>query len=401
MILRLVWRNLWRNRRRTLITMASVSFAVLLAIVSKSLQSGTWNYFVSSIVGYYTGYVQLHKQGYWDEQVLDNSFVLGDSLREALSKDVASTYTPRIESYMLAAGDELTRGCLAVGVDPERETKLTRLREKLVSGSYFNDDGLIVSEGLAERLHLAAGDTIVLLGQGYRQTNAAGKYPVAGIARFGSPQLNEGIVFMQLNQAQELFDAAGRVTSVVFMLEDRHGLDAFTDSLAGYRTKGYEVLTWKEMMPQLVDQMTLDVGGFYIQIGILYLVVAFGIFGTVIMMTMERRFEFGMLTAVGMRKSLIARMLMGETLLIAILGTICGMLLSYPVVYYMTTHPIRFTGEMARAYESFGFEPVLPSELVWSNFLGQGAVVLVIALVIGLYPLVSLTRLNTTEALKR
>src|SRR5574339_303992 len=140
MILKLVWRNIWRNKRRTLITMASVTFAVMLAVTMKSLQKGVFDHLVKNMVNYYSGYMQIHKVGYHDEQVLDNSFNYSDQLIHSLKSNSNVTgIVARIESFALASSESSTHGCLLVGTQPENENALTGLKSKITLGQYFSD----------------------------------------------------------------------------------------------------------------------------------------------------------------------------------------------------------------------------------------------------------------------
>lgn len=400
---KLTWRNLWRNRRRTIITMASISFAVVLAIVIKSLQQGVFDNLIKNVVGFYSGYIQVHKKGYQDEQVLENSFVLTDSLLKKIQQPSVNAVVPRIESFALASTGNTSKGCMVVGTDPEKENQLTSLKSKLISGAYFNKDenAALIAEGLARRLNLSVHDTIVLLGQGYEGTIAAAKYAIKGIVKFAQPDLNNGLVYLPLTTAQQFLSAEHIVTSIALAIDDPEDLDAIQGSVATELGDAYEVLTWKQMIPDIENHMRADAAVLYVWTGILYLIIAFGIFGTILMMTAERRYEFGMLIAIGMKKVKLGKMLIAETILISICGTAAGMLLSFPVVLYLQQNPIRFSGARARAYEQFGFEAIFPAIFNGNIFLSQTLIVLIIAIVIGIYPLWHISRLNPVMAMRK
>ena len=403
MIERLTWRNLWRNKRRTIITMASISFAVVLAIVTKSLQDGVFGNLIKNMVSFYSGYIQVHRKGYQDEQVLENSFLLSDSVIKQIHQRSVTVVVPRIESFALASTGNTTRGCMVVGTDPEKENALSSLKSKLINGGFFSKDEnvALVAEGLARRLNLSGNDTIVLLGQGYHGAVAAGKYAIKGIVKFGHPQLNDGLVYLPLAAAQDFLNAENVVTSIAIAIDDPENLDIIRQAVASKLDEEYEVMTWKQMMPDVENHMKADAAGFYVWTGILYLIIAFGIFGTILMMTAERKFEFGMLIAIGMKKIKLAKMLIAETLLISFFGTATGMLISVPVVWHLQQHPIHFTGNMAKAYEAFGFEAIFPATFNGNIFLSQAFIVLLIALIIGIYPLWYVTRLNAVKAMRK
>jgi ABC-type lipoprotein release transport system permease subunit len=329
--------------------------------------------------------------------------MLSDSLIQKIQQPSVKTIVPRIESFALASTGNTSKGCMVVGTDPGKEDKLTSLKSKLISGTYFikDENAALIAEGLAARLNLSVNDTIVLLGQGYQGAIAAGKYAIKGIVKFGQPQLNDGIVYLPLVTAQNFLSAENIVTSIALAIDYPENIDIIQQSVASKLGGAYEVMTWKQMMPEVENHMKADAAGFYVWTGILYLIVAFGIFGTILMMTAERKYEFGMLIAIGMKKIKLGKMLIAETIAISISGTLAGMLISVPVVLYLQKNPIRFTGNRAKAYENFGFEAIFPATFSGNIFLSQAFIVLIIALIIGIYPLWRISRLDPVKAMKK
>lgn len=403
-LLSLAWKNLWRNRSRTLITMASIFFAVLLSTLMSSLKTGIFDNLVDNMVGYYSGYIQIHQKGYWDEQLLDNSQEQNPILEQKMLKiPQIKGFTSRLESFALASSGDLTKGCLVQGVDPNRENIITNLKAKIVSGSYFQqrESGLILTEGLLRRMKMKVGDTLMLLGQGYHGATAAGKYPIVGVVHFGSPEINNSVLYMPLESAQELFGAYGMVTSYILQLENRRNIDDVKKEVLKISDSNLEVMTWEEMMPDIKQHIEVDSANMmYVQI-FLYVLISFGIFGTLLIMMAERKYEFGMLLAIGMRKSKISILLLMESILNVFVACLLGLLASIPVVYYFHVHPIRITGSTAKAYEQFGFEPIFPTSTDSRNFLIQAFIVLCIGLVLSLYPMFQISKSNPVDSMKR
>jgi putative ABC transport system permease protein len=165
-LIKMAWKNMWRNRSRTFITMAAIFFAVILSVLASSLQEGIFNNLVKNVVSFYTGYVQVHKQGYWDEQILDNSFEASADIEHKILADKNVTaITPRLESFALASSADITKGSLIAGIHPEKEDQVTLLRKKIIQGNYLDekDTAVLLAQGLADRLKLTVGDTIVLI----------------------------------------------------------------------------------------------------------------------------------------------------------------------------------------------------------------------------------------------
>jgi ABC-type lipoprotein release transport system permease subunit len=384
--------------------MSSVAFAVMLAIVMGSLQKGVFDNLIRNVVSFYSGYIQLHHEGYWDEPVIEESFAEDTTLSGRLGRiPGVRSVVPRLESFALASVGTLTRGCMVAGTAAVEEKAMTGLHEKLSAGTYLDGsgNGVLVGEALARKLQVGVNDTLVLLGQGYQGSMAAGKYRVRGILRFGAPQLNETMVFMDLVTARQFTGAESQLTSLAFALDNPADLDRIKEAVQKASGPGYEVMTWKEMMPDIENHIRADAASLYIQSGVLYLIIAFGLFSTILMMMAERRYEFGMLVAIGMKKFNLGTMLLMENMLITILGTLAGMAFSLPLVLYLKHRPLRFSGQVAKAYEQFGFEAIFPASLDGGIFINQALTVMVISLLIGLYPVVHVARIDPVRAMKR
>jgi ABC-type lipoprotein release transport system permease subunit len=165
--------------------------------------------------------------------------------------------------------------------------------------------------------------------------------------------------------------------------------------------ENYEVMSWAEMMPELVQSIEIDNAGGIIMLGILYVIIGFGIFGTVMMMTAERTKEFGILISIGMKKVRLAFISFLESLFLTFIGVAAGVIVSIPLLYYFNQNPIELTGEMAEMILSYGLEPILPFRFAPNIFMDQFITVFVIALISVLYPLLFIRRLKPVEAMRK
>ena len=305
-LLSLAWKNLWRNKTRTLITMSAVFFAVILSVFTSSLKDGIFENLVKNVVSFHTGYIQIHKKGYTEEQVLDNGMLLDEvMIKKILNVENVTGTALRLENYSLVATSAQTKGCLVTGINPGDEDKVTSIKNKLTSGSFTssNADGLWMSEGLAERLKVIINDTVFLIGQGYHGTTSAGRFVVQGILKFASPDLNDQLIYMNISSAMELYSAPGISTTAVISLKNPKLLDLTVSELQNQLGSDYEVKSWETILPEIKQHIETDSNSMkYIQ-GILYMLVSFGIFGTLLMMMLERNYEMAMLIAIGMKKS--------------------------------------------------------------------------------------------------
>jgi ABC-type lipoprotein release transport system permease subunit len=465
----LAWRNLWRNKRRTLITAASVFFAVFFALVMRSFQLGAYDRLFKNVIETYSGYLQLQHKDYFDDAILDNSFEYDDALGETLKSDPnVKDVVPRLESFALAAAESRTQGVMVMGIDPEGEDRVSDLRNRLVrfrlspaavdalkaealpdriktmlelyTGETYSSTGrlmldlgisdsdtatvlpmirkhassvnhyftaigtasVIIGSGLSEYLKISVGDTMVLTGQGYHGTSAAGKYRVSGIVKLPAPDIDNIIVYIPIEAARELYAAPGMATSAVIGVKENDDKMVIEtgERLGTLISDPLVVRDWHQLNALLVNQMEADNKSGAIMIGILYLVIAFGVFGTMLMMLAERRREFGMLVSIGMQKRKLAKVISIEMLLVGFLGVAAGIVASLPVVIYGHLHPLRFTGQIGRMYEDYGFDPVMPTMLPDTYYLWQTVVVFIILLIAIAFSIRKIFRINVIEALR-
>jgi ABC-type lipoprotein release transport system permease subunit len=397
------WRNLWRNKHRTIITSTSIFFGVLLSSVMTSMQEGSYEQYINTIVNSYSGHLQIHRNGYWDDKVINQSFELTPALLgEVKNVRNVTTIAPRFESYALASSAELTKGVMVMGIDPVKENEVTKLKDKIKEGQYLTskDDGVILGSGTAKYLRLKVNDTLVLLSQGYHGVSAAGKYPVKGIIKLPSPELDRSVVYMDVAQCQDFFSAPSRLTSLVIMVSNINDVNGVKKELSRRLNRNYELMDWKELNQVLLKQIDSDrISGAIVK-GILYLIISFGIFGTIMMMTLERRKEFGVLIALGMQKLKLGITLIYETLFIGLIGALSGILVSFPITLYFKLHPIPFTGQTAQSMEQMGFAPVMSFTIMPSVFYQQAFTILLISILIGFYPVWVIAKLQVNKAIR-
>ena len=401
--IKLAWRNLWRNKKRTFIAAASVFFAVILALLMRSMQTGYYDYSIDASVRMYTGYIQVHGKGYWEKKSLDESMVVDQKhLTELKNTAGVNLIVPRFETYSLISYGNKTKVVQVTGINPELENQLTGLKKKIVNGEYLSDSskGIIVAQGLAEILKVGVGDSVVIYGQGYHGVTAAEQIPIIGIVKFTLPELNKSFTYLSLPYAQWLFSAPERLTSLSIMIDNPKKLERVKSDIKKIFNSKYEVMDWEQLSPELVQSIAIDNASGIIMLGILYIVIAFGIFGTIMMMTAERVKEFGILISVGMKKWKLGLVTLFETLFISFLGVFTGAIISIPILLYFKANPIPLTGESAQAILAFGYEPILPFAIYPGMFFAQIWTVLAIAAVSALYPIMFIRKLQPVEALR-
>ncbi len=403
--LRLAWRNIWRNKRRTLLTAASIFLAVFLALMVRSLQMGLFDNLIQVAIESHTGHMQIHKKGYWDDKTIDNTMLYNDSMAGVVNntKNILVT-VPRLEYFALASTGIQTKGVMIIGTDPLKENTLTHLKSKMLSGLYLDQSGrgVLLAQGLAGFLGLHTGDTLTLIGQGFHGVSAAGKFPVRGILHLPSPVLDNQVAYMNLPSAQDFFSADNRVTSLSISLKNPDEIGQTLGELkSAVNLDKFDVMPWDELMVEVMQQLKVKTASGMIIISILYMIVGFGIFGTVIMMTNERIKEFGVIVSVGMQKTRLAKILVLEMVFIGLTGAMSGVAGAVPIMAWYHFNPIHLWGSMAQTYIAYGIEPLLPLALKPGFIIYNVATVLVIVLLTCIFPVRRVLRLKVAEALHK
>lgn len=466
-IIKIAWRNLWRNRRRTIITAASIFFAIFFAIIMRSFQLGTYGFMIEQSIESYNGYLQLQNPDYFDDRNIDNSFEITDAVVNKVKNNPnVKAYAPRIESFALASTGMNSKGVLVSGIDPVEESKISNPKHRIVhyrftedalkkirndkalpadlldkmdtykgysfstdakveidlgldnneareyipiikkychfESNYLqpNDDGVLIGDRLSRYLQLNVGDTLVLMGQGYHGVSAAGIFPVRGIVKVPSPDLDNKLVYMSIAKAKEFLGLDNQITAMVINLKDNDEMLETQEELKASLGSGIVVKNWEEIMPTMKQQIESDSVSGQVFIFILYVIVFFGIFGTVIMMIAERKREFSVMIAIGMKRKKLTRIVNIELIFLGVMGGLTGMLATVPILLYGHYNPVKFTGDIARMFEDMGFVAEMPMALFNSYFYTQAIIVLLMILVACLIPISSIKKLNVIKALR-
>lgn len=406
--LKLAWRNIWRNKTRTLLTASVVFITVVLSIVMTSEQYGIYDKMIDNIIEV-TGDLQIQNKAYWENKSINDAVATDTALIGKIKKlpDVSGV-TVHLESFALASHLELTKGVIVAGVVPSDEEGFSKLRNKLSkpsngkSSAYLLDDdeGVLVGEKLANFLKVGINDTLVLISQGYHGISAAGLFPVRGFIKLPSVELESSLIYMSLPAAQKFYGAADWGTSILIKAANKENEEQLRSKLAEVLPAEYVVKDWKELQPEIVQMIDSDVSSGYFMKGIFYMIITFIIFSTLVMMMYERRKEFGVMHAMGLQKSRLSVIVFIELLLITLLGTFFGVGFGYVLTSILNQNPIPLQGEMAKMMEEYGFEPIIFFSNSADIFYWQPVIVFCITLVLYLFPWITIRKLKIIKAMR-
>ena len=399
------WRNIWRNKRRTIITTLAVTFALTLSIGMRGIQLGTYEVNIKYVVELFTGHLQIQRQGYQEDPTLQKSFVITDNLRRLIEQDSRIVaWAPRLLGDGLISFQENSLGALIIGISPDHESRSSAIMTKIHRGRFFAGDtahDIVVGAQLLENLKATVGDEVVVLAQGLDGTLGNYRYRIVGTIKTGSAEFDGGSIFMGLSAAQELLAAGNRVSMAALRLKDLQDIPSVQSSLRK-ELKGTElsVLAWNEVLPDLEQSIQLDNVSGMLMLGILIVVVAFGIANTVLMSVTERFREFGVVLSIGMPKIYLVVLVFFETLFVVLIGIVLGNMLGAGINYYIMKHPIVFGGQYAQVYAEYGFLPRIESTLRLGMLFNSTIATFVISLLAALYPLMKVFRLKPLKGVR-
>lgn len=402
MLVAMAWRNLWRNRRRTIIASGAVFMALVLALFMLSMKYGSLDQMVSAGINQ-VGNLQVHDSSYWENKSLDRAFFNNKKIEKILkSYPEIKVVLPHLETFSLASYGNQTKGIVISGINPKLENLQTGLKNKIIKGHYLSTGkhDVLIGDVLAKYLKINVGDSIILLWQGYRGITAYGIYRIGGIFKLPSHEMNSQLLYMGLNDAQNFVYPykKGLLTGLSIYLNNPSDEKKIKKQLEQKLGIHYEVIPWQTILADLLQTVTLGKAGNQIFVMILYLVAAFGIFSTVLMMTMEKRKHFAIMISIGMRRGRLVRVSILETIMVSITGVLAALAVMIPLLTYLHFHPIPVSGKLAKIYQMYNIEPVLPFHSSPELFISQSAIILCLSFLSVIYPIIYILKFNVLNA---
>jgi ABC-type lipoprotein release transport system permease subunit len=386
------------------LTVAATVFAVVLVMVAVAMGAGTHEKMIEDSVRVNAGHVQVSGPDYLEKQTLEQFLHYDDSLAERLAAtDGVRGVAPRIVSFGLLSQDSATRGVAVVGVDPTRESSVTTLPSRVREGRFLapgQTREILLGERLAKILSARIGDEVLLYSVAYSLETAYDLFRVVGIMKLPEAELDRSLAVISLPAAQDFFVYDDRISELAILASDSDAVPALATRVRAAVDGDAEVHTWRESMPELEQFIVLDDAGMYIMLAILVVVVAFGILNTILMAVLERKREFGVVLALGLRPGAIFRIVYLESLMLALVGLGIGLAVALPLILWLQANPVPLTGDMAGAAELFGIEPMITWKLKPLNPLGSIATILGVAVLAALYPAVKASRGRPVDALR-
>ncbi len=403
--LRMAWRNLWRHKRRTWLTVGAMIFSNLLLVFMISLQFGSYRMMIDNTLKSYTGHMQVQHEGYNDDPKIRNSFdnivTLADDIRKRLGSD---TVAARGVAFAMTSSEQRSYGLQIIGVEPQYEIKVSTLPGLINKGHYFTDfnaEKIVIGSVLARNLRVDIGDELTLLGSGRDGSFAAGVVIVTGIFDSGNTDVDRSMAQLPLGYFQSLFSMGKQGHNIVINADDLSSVATLQQSVNNILNERKElvVLDWNQLQPGLQQAIKADMASAWFMYAVLIVLVAFSVLNTQLMSVLERTREFGTMMALGFKPVRLGTLVITETFIMSSLGLAIGAGLGAALAYYLSIVGFSYPGmeEMAARFNLP--DRMYPSLSLLSIFLGPG-IIFLCSLLASIYPALRLFFLHPVIAMK-
>ena len=406
--LKMAWRNIWRNTRRTILTISAIAFASLLLVFMLSFQLGSYETMINTSVKIHTGHLQIQAEDYQEKKNIRLVVAPPAELAAILDRiPQVESYTFRGQAFSLISSKERTYGVLVTGIDPAREARVSRLKSLIRQGGYLNGDDsnqALVGSILARNLRVDVGDELTVLGQGRDGSIAATVVKIKGVFSSGIDDFDRSSIHIPLKTFQDVYSMRGAVHEVVTIAASLADVDdikaAIKSAIPAVKSKKpLTVLDWNELMPGLRQSIEMDLISGLIFYLLLVLVVAFSILNTFLMAIFERTRELGVLMAIGTTPGRLTKVLLIESMTLTAIGIAAGIIIGSLITLYFQNHGFDISGA-SELLNQFGISGRIYPKLTWLSAISGPLAVLVITFLAALYPALKVQRMHPVEAMR-
>ncbi|OVE79889.1 hypothetical protein BVY02_02030 [bacterium J17] len=412
LIFRLAWRNIWRNPRRTVLTLAAIAFAATVLVFFVGLQMSSYDASIQATVSVFNGEVQIQRDGYLKRPTLRKSFSNSIELKkQILSSGLAKFATRRSFGFALFSSETRAFGAQIVGVEPESEKELSTIPQLVKKGRYLkpsDENAVVVGQDLAANLNVEVGSEINYIGQARDGSLAANVLEVVGIFRSGSRDIDRAMVQIPISVFDTDFAMEGDVHSIVLSNKDVKHVSEMAAALNAFLVRTAEgdeanqtllLHTWEDLMPGLRQSIDLDMASSWLFYLSLVFVVNFGILNTFLMSVLERTKEFGTMLALGAKPSSISGLILFECSLLTFIGLVLGVALGSLVILYYGVYGFSIPGSEA-ILEEWNLPTAVKTKLSWSALTAGPLIIFVAGTLSAVYPALKIYKIVPADALK-
>ncbi|MEE4310258.1 MAG: FtsX-like permease family protein [candidate division KSB1 bacterium] len=401
---KLAWRNLFRNKRRSLIAGIAIGLGLASLIFVDAMIIGMRDNMIASATSSFLGEGQIHQKDFRTTQSVENTIQNKDWVVSNLEEEkIVEHFTRRVMNMAMINSAANMSSISLVGIDPETEKPLSQVDDAITKGAFFEENrerDILIGSKLAEILEVDMGDRVVVtVSQAETGDLSQEMFLVSGIYHFNMKEMDRGMAFVRLRKAQDMFNIGDEIHEIAInFTSTKYGREGHLPFWDKYSKYSNEALGWTKLMPQLKAALDLSSFSTYLTGLILFGVVSLGIINTLFMSLYERMFEFGVLRAVGTRPFGIARLILLEAGALAILSIILGNIIGFVITYTVSKVGIDYTGI---EFAGVTFRELLYPVLEVSQFIYYPLWVFVLTVVVGIYPAVYAAKISPADAMRK
>ena len=405
LVLRLAWRNLWRQPRRTWLTTGAMVFSNTLLVFMISLQFGMYGLMIDNALLTFTGHLQVQAPGYIDDEKMRQAVPdIVPLTAELRARFPGQHVAARGSGFALVSSEDRSYGVAVFGVQPAFEGGVSTIPGLVSEGRYLEADDaaeIVIGAALARNLRVGVGDELILLGSGMDGSIAAAAVNIVGIFDSGIADMDRGITEIPLGLFQDTFYMNGSGHEIVFNNGGIGGVDALRAAIEAALPADSDLVVhdWDALQPGLKQAIAADMSSAFFMYGILVILVAFSVLNTQLMSVLERTHEFGIVMALGLTPGRLGRLVLLETAMMGLLGLLLGALAGGLLTGWLSIHGFSYPGMEEMALEFNLPARFYPEVSVLSLFSGP-LVVFVFTVLAAVYPALRLRHLHPVEAMR-
>jgi len=404
MYLKLAWRNIWRNPRRTTVILVAVIIGVWSMVLLGALMRGIAVGMIENGIATLTGHIQIHHKGYRDDPAIENSIADTQAVENALNELLPpeAHWSGRVRVNAIVNNARHSSGVTMVGIDPLAEAQISFIGKAISSGQYLesNDvDGILVGEALLQKFETKIGYKLVLMSQDTNREIASRAFRIAGVFRAEMESTEKQFVFVSRAAAQKMLKLGDGISEVSVLLpEDRESQKVYNEFKSALPPDRFEIHHWQEMLPFQTAYLKILDGFMWFWFLIVFVAMGFGVVNTTLMAVFERMREFGLMKALGMKPWRILREVLVESSLLLICGIVIGNFLGFLSIYAFSGSGIDLSALSAGA-EYAGMTRIIYPAVTIKDIVVANLTVLLLGLLVSLYPAIKAARFTPLQAL--
>lgn len=404
-VLRLAWRNLWRNPRRTLVILTAVAVGVFGMIFIGALMAGVGDQMVRNSIATLVGSLQIHQRGYRDDPVVENTMPDPSEPAGVLASVLppGALWSRRVRVSAVAANARHSAGVTLVGIEPEKEAGVSFIGAAVTEGRRLSPDdpyGIVVGQALVEKFETRLGRKLVLMSQAADREMASRAFTIVGVYRSELAATEKQFVFVSLKAAREMLGIGDGISEIAVLLPAGADPDPVAARLRAMLPDRYEIHTWRELLPMLTAYIDMNEGFTVVWYLVVFIAMGFGIVNTLLMAVFERMREFGLVKALGMKPGWIVMEVLMESAFILILGMAAGNAVALASVAALAENGIDLSA-FAAGVEYAGMPRVIYPSFAWTSAVQANLTVCVLGLAVSLYPALKAARITPVAAMTR